>query len=367
MQTGATLSLYFDQKVSAAYTGYLDNTKKNRLFKDAFVSLIERTYRADFEIKEWDEITYVTNVAVPVTPVLNILNTAALQIINVTIFSATVFEVTTALPHGLIASEPVVISGVAGSLTMNTANGSFISTTVISSTKFRITVASATGAYTANTGIVVTPATISDYWHLLAIKCVFNSPLYGITVTDATNRNPIILELNKRSVIRSGSKIVVSGITGNTAANGTFYARVRNDYQLALYSDVNLQVPVIGNGAYISGGTVSLINENYATALTSKMKIGTLNKPTAQEPYFEIANNLIKIHPLTQPCASATIDYIRVPQVVVDVANAVTDLTLYYPEKFLFALVTEAAKLFANETRDLELLQTSTNDQNTNP
>ncbi len=365
-QTGATLSLYFDQKTSSSYTGYVDSTKKNRLFKDALIALTERVWKSDYDQKAWDEISFLTNTNVPFTPSQNILNSATLQIVGVAIGSATTFIITTKLPHVLTTGQSVTIAGVAGSLTMNTANGTF-TVTVNSTTTFTITVGSATGAYTANTGTVITPSTISDYWHLLAIRCLFNTPLYGITIDDATNRTPILITTNKRSIVRSGSQIVISGVLGNTAANGTFYAQVKNDFVIALYSDINLQVPVAGNGLYVSGGVISIVNNNVASPLTSKMKQGVLNIPTPQSPYFEIANTQIKVYPLTQTCASVTLDYIRIPSVVIDVSDAVTDLTLYYPEKFLFGIVNEAADIFAQMSRDPELLQMSSVDQQKNP
>ncbi len=365
-QTGATLSLYFDQKTASSYTGYLDPTKKNRLFKDALIALTERVWRSDYDQKSWDEISFLTNTNAPFNPDTNTLSTASLQIVNVTIGSATTFVVTTRLPHVLTTGQSVTISGVAGTLTMSSANGTFV-VTVNSPTTFTITVASATGVYAANTGVVITSSTVSDYWHLLAIRCLFNTPLYGIAVEDATNRTPILITTNKRSIIRSGSQIVISGVAGNTAANGTFYAQVKNDFVIALYSDINLQVPVVGNGLYVSGGTISLVNNNIASPLTSKMKQGVLNIPTPQSPYFEIANTQIKIYPLTQTCSSVTLDYIRIPSVVIDVTDAVTDLTLYYPEKFLFGIVNEAADIFSQMTRDPELLQMSMTDQQKNP
>lgn len=365
MLTGANLSLYFDQKVSASYTGYLDNTKKNRLFKDALIAVVERTYKQNEEVKTWDELTYVTTVSNLFTPSNNVLDTAALQIVGVLPVGAT-FRITTRLPHNIVTGQVVTISGVAGTGGITNANGTFTAT-VINATSFSVSFALAAGAYTLNTGIVVTQATISDYWHLLAIKCLFNTPIYGVKVTDATNRTPIAITVNNRNIIRTGSQVVISGVTGNTAANGTFYARVRNDFQFDLYSDVNLQTPVVGTGAYVSGGIVSIVNNNYASPLTSKMKQGVLNTPTPKDPYFEIANDLIKIHPLSQPCTTVKIDYIRVPQVVIDVADAVTDLTLYYPEKFLYAILNEASVIFAQMTRDPELFQEANIDQRKNP
>ncbi len=70
-----------------------------------------------------------------------------------------------------------------------------------------------------------------------------------------------------------------------------------------------------------------------------------LNIPTIKRPAFEVANSLIKIYPLTESCQEITIDYMATPSVVIDTADAVTDLTLYYPEKLLYLIIKTLYKL----------------------
>lgn len=71
------------------------------------------------------------------------------------------------------------------------------------------------------------------------------------TVTGATNAAPIVLTLDAVSGLSVGNFVNVSGITGNTAANGPFTisAIVGSTVTLANSS---------GNAAYVSGGTLTM-------------------------------------------------------------------------------------------------------------
>ena len=89
-------------------------------------------------------------------------------------------------------------------------------------------------------------------------------------VSGATNATPIVISTSKASGVSDGSQVTLAGVGGNTAANGTFYAKTTGytSTTFALYSDADLITPVAGNSAYTSGGTVlagstlrTLINE----------------------------------------------------------------------------------------------------------
>lgn len=366
MQTGSTLSLYFDQKSGSAYTGFLDNTKKNRLFKDALISLLEREYSSDYDQKQWDEITFIkkTNYVLAVNN--NYIVTAPLQITTVT-YTAPNFIITTLLPHGLSIGDTVVLTGVLGFTSTPALNGSTFTLTAVTTYTFTFATFGSVGTWTSGTGQVTSSLFLNDYWHLRSIKCKYSTPIYNILVTGATKTTPIKVTVDSYNNFRTGEQITISGVLGNTNANGTFYIKSLNNFTFSLYSDANLQTAVAGNGIYTSGGVLSRTDYFYANPYISSDKIGVLNIPTTTDPYFEIADNQIKLYPMDQTCVEATIDYIRQPNIVIDVANTVTDLTTYYPEKFLFAVVNEAVVLYSNETRDLELNQTTSVDQQKNP
>jgi len=76
-------------------------------------------------------------------------------------------------------------------------------------------------------------------------------PICGrIAVTDATNTSPIVITLAAAAnYLRTGDSKDVSGVTGNTAANGTFIVTALTPTTFELNGST-------GNGAYVSGGYV---------------------------------------------------------------------------------------------------------------
>lgn len=83
-----------------------------------------------------------------------------------------------------------------------------------------------------------------------------------LIVSGATNASPIVLTTGTHG-LSDGDPVIVSGVGTNTAANTVgvtpWYAKVTgySATTFALYSDSALTVPVVGNGVYSSGGTVS--------------------------------------------------------------------------------------------------------------
>lgn len=198
---------------------------------------------------------------------------------------------------------------------------------------------------------------IPDYNHLLAIKAKFTVDLF-ITLSAASNATPIVITVDQRSNLRTGDNIEITGVIGNTNTNGIFYIKKLSDFKFSLYSDEFFQVPISGNAAYISGGTVSRVYYNYCKRYFSDQKIGVLATPTVDYPKFENAQNLIKIYPTNQVCQQITIDYITTLAVIPDVSNNVIDLELTYPFQFLQYLVTVASEIFTGQVKDGEQQRT---------
>jgi hypothetical protein len=67
------------------------------------------------------------------------------------------------------------------------------------------------------------------------------------SVTAATNASPIVITSSNHG-LNTGTRITVTGVLGNTAANGTFNVTVVNSNSFSLDGST-------GNGAYTSGGT----------------------------------------------------------------------------------------------------------------
>jgi hypothetical protein len=63
--SGIEIGRMFDQKVDKAYSSYLDNTKKNRLLKDAFVEAVEKKVSGNDTQMELDELNVLTKTEQP--------------------------------------------------------------------------------------------------------------------------------------------------------------------------------------------------------------------------------------------------------------------------------------------------------------
>ena len=77
-----------------------------------------------------------------------------------------------------------------------------------------------------------------------------------LTVTAATNASPIVITTQTHGLTDKDS-VVIKGVLGNVAANGTFFVDVLTPTTFALYSDEALTVPVAGTGVYTSGGMIA--------------------------------------------------------------------------------------------------------------
>ena len=73
------------------------------------------------------------------------------------------------------------------------------------------------------------------------------------SVTGATNATPIVIALTGHGFVK-GQKVVIAGVGGNTAANGTWTVTVVDQDHFSLNGSV-------GNGSYTSGGTAVLFGD----------------------------------------------------------------------------------------------------------
>jgi len=80
---------------------------------------------------------------------------------------------------------------------------------------------------------------------------MFNNILgidYLKTIDTASNTSPIVLSYLDDHLYKTGDQVIVSGVTGNTAANGTWSVTVISPYHLSLDGST-------GNGIYTDGGS----------------------------------------------------------------------------------------------------------------
>ncbi len=70
------------------------------------------------------------------------------------------------------------------------------------------------------------------------------------TITGATNASPIVISVSGAHALTTGREVIISGVSGNTAANGQFTITNGGTSVFSLQGSV-------GNGAYTSGGFIS--------------------------------------------------------------------------------------------------------------
>ena len=95
----------------------------------------------------------------------------------------------------------------------------------------------------------------------LSIRNVWDSGTTATAITDATNASPIQITAGTHG-LSDGDTVLVSGVVGNTAANGIWASGAVDDDNVTLTGSV-------GNAAYESGGYVIKLLQS-ATKITRK-------------------------------------------------------------------------------------------------
>lgn len=194
---------------------------------------------------------------------------------------------------------------------------------------------------------------ITDYFHLLNMRCLFVSALENVYITIASNTTPIRITVSSIDTpLRTNSYALLQSVTGNTNANGLRYLKQYNYQMYGLYSDSTLSNPVAGNGAYSgTSGRISQVVYNYAGNINAQLKPSRMNNPDIYNPGFEVSDTVIKVYPLNMPCTEVTVDYISTP-VYIDVTDTTIDLLETYSMRFLDYIADEMCKLLAFSSRD---------------
>ncbi len=94
------------------------------------------------------------------------------------------------------------------------------------------------------------------------------------SIANATNASPIQITSSNHG-LSTGERVTISGVVGNTAANGTFNVTVVDANNFNLDGST-------GNGAYVSGGTWSMIWPTWVT--DGVLLIGTTTYEVATNP-----------------------------------------------------------------------------------
>lgn len=117
-------------------------------------------------------------------------------------------------------------------------------------------------------------------------------------ISDATNASPIVLTLTAPNWLYAiRSPVVVAGVTGNTAANGQWYAYSTDSTHIVL-------VGTTGNGAYAGGGTVVGFHNSGVGVLT--IPAGNGGAPSIYAEGDMRSEGLATFNDGVQPAATGT-------------------------------------------------------------
>lgn len=363
--TGQYFDYLFDQKTDKAYTAYLDDAKKERLYRIALIEAIEQKYQAGDKQKVYDELFGIVKTNIQAIPLNNEVIANDVLVINIVI-GATTITVSTSGAHNLTTGDNVTINGVTGTgAAPGAINGSAQNVTVLTSTTFTMPITT-TGTYTS--GGVITynnGGLLSNYLHLLAMKTRFDKSVTTISAATAAAPGKITITA---PLLRSGMKVKISGATGMTDLNGEFYVKKVGTNKFTLYDNKALDIPVTTTGSYNANtATLYIINENWARPIFSDRKFSPYASATISTPYYELAEKRFKIFPSDETCDYAYFDFVSAPTVFIDPADTTVELTDTYDEKFLYYVLDTAVKLFAGPTRDQMLYQLETKEIIDNP
>jgi hypothetical protein len=370
--TGVDFLADLRKQVSQYTTEFVSTAWGNYLAKQSLFELIERNYAGIINQYRKDEISSLikTNQVYPVINNSTPLKVFAYPEFYLNVGPPNVYQIDFTAPHNLGSGASVVIAGV---LVATNANGTFTYVTSLSGAGQYIVV-NPTRIWIQVTGAAVTGSSggtlagtnyITDYYHLLAVKTTFQDPT-PYSITGASFTSPIVITVRNVNNIRNGEKVIISGVGGNTGANGTFYAQRQLAKTFALYTDQNLTVASTPAGSlYTSGGTITRVHEYYAKTYNSDQQIDLFGA-TPQFPQVGTTEWTLKYYPSDKTCSSISIDYIK-KAALISTTDAVTDLSQFYNQSFLNDLVEYSAKAFftiVQSPEDFQLIQANIAQEN---
>lgn len=177
MLTGVEIGKIIEQKQSFEFSIYMNPTRFNRLIRNAMTNVMEekiQLYRASQKIA--DEIQPLRVTDFPLTVNNNKIPVRNMIVSNITYSGTGVIVTVGNSAHNLVAGNTATLSGVQGLTGVDT---SFTVTSVTTTTLSFSNRGAITGTYTANSAVLGSALFLSDYWHLLNMKCNFPAEGYN--------------------------------------------------------------------------------------------------------------------------------------------------------------------------------------------
>jgi hypothetical protein len=360
--TGVDFNKEVERRIDKVYSDYYDPTTQKAFFRRSLQLSITSKYNVLDTQKRYDEIRSLLVYAreVPATTgriLLQPLAVTAYSYIPNPLFPlASTSTITTAFPHMLQVSDivNVNINGSTGTLSVSIA--------VAAVTDYTITVLSGAAGNigTFLSGSVVTTDMVQDYMHLFSVRAAYIFENEDEIDSVLATPSKIEITLQKRSQLRDGNKITISGaLPINNGLNGERYVKQIGTRRYRLYNDEELLSPVVATSAYVSGGVITSMKMNSCFQLKPDQYVQKVDAPTKRFPRYQMADNAIIIEPKSN-LQYVEMDYIKLPPFEIDPLNNDTDLLLYYSQEFIEYLVDFTARLFDLDTKNMQGLNMDT-------
>ena len=371
MVTGLDLSKLFEDKIDNSYSDYVSDAKMQRAFDNAFLRIIENKYRGMDTQKEFDELSELM-----VIDEFLVINNNRFRTTPVPIASATAAGVFTfSAEHNLIVGDQFTVEGPTGYPNLGQT---FTVITVTSPTVVDV-VTPITAITDADNGSVVTVAQtteyrsmLGDYLHVLAIEAYMYESDEAIPIYKGYPGSPAVIEFFRPTKLRD--KDFIFGSVFQPVPTDTGFALVRqvSEFKYEIYEAAyppNFSTPyeLIDPAIIESIIDIAQVEVNWAKYLQSDRRISKSGEPSIDEPRFNQHKNFMLMHPQGAVCRAVSVDYIRKPEVVIDVTDDVRDLSLFYSETLLNRLTDEAVKMFYQEVRDPNQYQIADREMLDNP
>jgi hypothetical protein len=349
--TGLDLSLLMDARVDEAYSDFSADGQKQLLINDAFIRIIEDKYKGiGSSQKELDEVSdfIASGIEAPVR--LNRFRVRPFSISSI-VFNGTIITFGISAPFNDIqVGDSFTVSDVAGVTGVNTT---FV-VSAISLNSITATDPGAAGVYLAGSGKLVFECMYPDYLHMLSIKCRMSPKRDGLNVYKMEAGAAGILSFYRPTYLRSEDMAVISNPVGmiGVPASGAVYLKKLNRFNYAMYSDQYLTTPISITGTYVGGASVKPVSYRSARYFAPDSDISQLSAPTPEIPGVRLADSYINVYPESYDCDMVKMDYVKVPEVRIDVTDANTNLLNFYTERFLNRIIDESLKLYYERVRD---------------
>lgn len=361
MTTGLDLSKLFDDKIDNSYSDYVSAPKKQRAFDNAFLRIIENKYRGMDTQKEFDELSELIVIDKEFDINNNRFRTTPAPIFLIQFGTPTV--ITFFAEHNLEPGDTFRVQNATfGGIGVAAINTTHVVATPPATPTYDpnfsvelVTPIPVGTNYDQSTGEVIYDKMLSDYLHLLAMKCRMYTNAAGEDVYRMYAGNPGIIEFFTPVTLRDGERIIFSEVAPSITApvvNSEAYIKRVSEFKYKLYSDEHLITPIAIAGTYSSGTAVKEIEYSYGKYYPSDRRISHLGLPTIEEPKYNQSENFFKVFPSEHKCDKVTVDYVSLPAINITVTDALLDLENFYSQTLLYRLTDEAVKMFYQETRD---------------